>query len=130
MKIVLLADNRKNELLVNFCIAYRQLMAKHILYSMHNTATLIEESADLQVFGLSSDYAGGFDQLASRAMFNEIDSVIYLRDTQFSYYDEPNSLLKACDYNSIPYATNLASAEILILAIDRGDLDWRELIRT
>ncbi len=130
MKIVLLADNRKNELLVNFCIAYRQLLAKHDLYSMHNTATLLESAAELDVFGLSMDYAGGFDQLASRAMFNEIDSVVYLRDTQISFYDEPNALLKACDYNSIPYATNLASAEILILAIDRGDLDWRELIRT
>jgi len=129
MKIVLLADNRKNELLVNFCIAYRQLLTKHELYSMNNTATFLE-SAELIVFGLSMDYAAGFDQLASRAMFNEIDSVIYLRDTQIPFYDEPNALLKACDYNSIPYATNLASAEILILAIDRGDLDWRELIRT
>jgi len=130
MKIVLLADNRKNELLVNFCIAYRQLLAKHELYSMNNTATFLEAAAELKVFGLSMDYAAGFDQLASRAMFNEIDSVVYLRDTQISFYDEPNALLKACDYNSIPYATNLASAEILILAIDRGDLDWRELIRT
>ncbi len=130
MKIVLLADNRKNELLVNFCIAYRQLLAKHELYSMYNTATLLESAADLTVFGLSTDYSGGFEQLASRAMFNEIDSVIYLRDSQISFYDDSNPLLKACDYNSIPYATNLASAEILILAIDRGDLDWRELIRT
>lgn len=130
MKIVLLADNRKNELLVNFCIAYRQLLAKHDLYSMNNTATFLEAAAELDVFGLSMDYTAGFDQLASRAMFNEIDSVIYLRDTQIPFYDEQNALLKACDYNSIPYATNLASAEILILAIDRGDLDWRELIRT
>ena len=130
MKIILLADSRKNELLVNFCIAYRQLLMKHDLFSMHNTAKLLQTSADLDVFGLSMDYAGGFDQLASRAMFNEIDSVIYLRDTQIPFYDEPNSLLKACDYNNRPYATNLASAEILILGIDRGDLDWRELIRT
>jgi len=130
MKIVLLADNRKNELLANFCIAYRQLLSKHDLYSMTNTATFLETTAELDVFGMSMDYAAGFDQLASRAMFNEIDSVVYLRDTQIPFYDEPNALLKACDYNSIPYATNLASAEILILAIDRGDLDWRELIRT
>ncbi len=130
MKIILLADSRKNELLVNFCIAYRQLLSKHQLYSMHNTATLLESMAELDVLGMSMDYAGGFDQLASRAMFNEIDSVIYLRDTQIPFYDEANSLLKACDYNSIPYATNLASAEILVLGIDRGDLDWRELIRT
>lgn len=130
MKIVLLADSRKNELLVNFCIAYRQLFAKHDTYSMQNTAKLLKSSAELDVFGLSMDYSGGFDQLASRAMFNEIDAVIYLRDTQISIYDQPNPLLKACDYNNIPYATSLASAEILILAIDRGDLDWRDLIRS
>ncbi|MBN1891157.1 MAG: methylglyoxal synthase [Clostridiales bacterium] len=129
MKIVLLADSRKNELLVNFCIAYSTLLANHTLYSLMNTATLLESSTELQVFGISTDYSGGFDQLASRTMFNEIDAVIYLRDTQYSGYDDPNPLLKACDYNSIPYATNLASAEILILSIDRGDLDWRELVR-
>ena len=130
MKIVLLADSRKNELLVNFCIAYRQLFAKHEIFSMQNTAKLLLASAELDVVGLSMDYTGGFDQLASRAMFNEIDAVFYLRDTQIGMYDQPNGLLKACDYNNIPYATNLASAEILILAIDRGDLDWRELIRS
>ena len=129
MKIVLLADNRKNELLLNLCIAYRQLLDKHELYSVYSTATLISNSADIKIEGLSTDYSGGFDQLASRAMFNELDAIIYLRDTQMSFYDEPNPLLKACDYNSIPYATNLASAEVLILAIDRGDLDWRELVR-
>jgi methylglyoxal synthase len=30
-------------------------------------------------------------------------------------------------YN-IPVATNIATAEVLITALDRGDLDWRELI--
>ncbi len=129
MKIVIMADNRKNELLVNFCIAYRQLLAKHTLISLHNTATLLESAADLKVVGLSTDYSGGFDQLASRAEYNEIDCVIYLRDTQLANYNEINPLLKACDYNSIPYATNLASAEILVLAVDRGDLDWRDLVR-
>ena len=64
MKIVIMADNRKNELLVNFCIAYRQLLSKHTLISLHNTATLLESAAELNVVGLSTDYSGGFDQLA------------------------------------------------------------------
>ncbi len=67
MKIVIMADNRKNELLVNFCIAYRQLLSKHTLISLHNTATLLESAAELNVVGLSTDYSGAFDQLASRA---------------------------------------------------------------
>ena len=97
MKIVIMADNRKNELLVNFCIAYRQLLSKHTLISLHNTATLLESAAELSVVGLSTDYSGGFDQLASRAEYNEIDCVIYLRDTQLANYNEINPLLKACD---------------------------------
>ncbi|MCQ2482168.1 MAG: methylglyoxal synthase [Clostridia bacterium] len=124
MKVVLLADNRKNELLVNFCIAYRPLLLKHQLISVYNTGKLLHSSVDLEISGLSVDYSSGLEQLASRASFNEIDCVICLRDgknTQ-SGIDE---LLKVCDANNIPYATNLATAEILILGMDRGDLDWR-----
>lgn len=124
MKVVLLADNRKNELLVNFCIAYRPLLMKHQLISVYNTGKLLHSSVDLEISGLSVDYSSGLEQLASRASFNEIDCVICLRDGNnvSSGIDE---LLKVCDSNNIPCATNLATAEILILGMDRGDLDWR-----
>ncbi len=129
MKIVLLADHRKNELLVNFCVAYSQILAHHELFSLFHTARLLEQATELSVFGLATDIVGGLDQLASRAMFNEIDAVIYLKDPQLDSYDENNPLMKACDTNVIPYASNIAAAEILVLAIDRGDLDWRNLVR-
>lgn len=124
MKVVLLADNRKNELLVNFCTAYRPLLIKHQLISVYNTGKLLHSSVDLEISGLSVDYSSGLEQLASRANFNEIDCVIYLRDGKNAQagIDE---LLKVCDSNNIPCATNLATAEILILGMDRGDLDWR-----
>ena len=92
-------------------------------------AKLLSIAANLDVAGLPADIAGGMDQLASRAMYNEVDAVIYLRDPLLGDYNAPNPLMKACDINSIPYATNIATAEILVLAIDRGDLDWRELVR-
>ncbi|NLT12271.1 MAG: methylglyoxal synthase [Clostridiaceae bacterium] len=129
MNIVLMADSTKNELLVNFCIAYRNMLSKHALFSLVNTSSLLESSTELNVFGFSTDYSGGLDQIASRTMYNEMDAVIYLRDTHSSSYEALNPLIRACDYNSIPYATNIAGAEILILAIDRGDLDWRDLLR-
>lgn len=129
MKIILLADSRKNELLVNFCIAYSNILSRHEVAALQSMSTLLLASANLEVEGLSADFSGGMDQLASRAMYNEIDAVVYLRDPQLAGYDESNSLLKACDVNSIPYATNIATAELLVLAIDRGDLDWRELVR-
>ena len=108
MKIVLMADNRKSELLVNFCIAYKALLEKHQLISVYNTAKLLKASADLDVSGLSVDYSSGFEQLASRAKFNGIDCVIYLRD----------GIAKE--------GSNIASAEILITAVDAGSLDYRE----
>ncbi len=129
MTIVLLADHRKHELLINFCIAYRQILARHQTVSLFNTSRLIREAADLDVVGLSTEISGSRAQLASRASYNEIDAVIYLRDPEEMRYDEPDALLKACDTHNIPMATNLATAELLVLALDRGDLDWRELIR-
>jgi methylglyoxal synthase len=114
---------------VNFCIAYCRILEKHELVSVSNTARLVKSASNLEVIGISADNSGGLEPLASRAIFNEIDAVIYLRDPMLDEYDLPNPLTRACDVNSIPYATNLATAEVLVLAIDRGDLDWRKLIR-
>ena len=126
MKIVLMADNRKTELLVNFCIAYKPLLEKHQLISVYNTAKLLKSAADLDVSGLSVDYSSGFEQLASRAEYTGIDCVIYLRDGRQVGESNPFELLDVCDQNTIPYATNIASAEILITAVDSGALDYRE----
>ncbi len=128
MKIVILADNRKNELLVNFCIAYKQILGRHELMSVSHSVRLLEEATGLDINGIATDVSSGINQIAARAEFNEIDAVIFLRDPASGGYDGPNLLMRACDQNNIPYASNLASAELLILAIDRGDLDWRELV--
>lgn len=128
MKIALLANSRKNDLLINFAIAYRHILSKHELVSFFFTAKLLEESVKLDVSSLTGDYAAGLAQLAARALYNEIDVVIYLRDVMAPDYDEPNPLQKACDINNIPFASNLAEAEMVVLGIDRGDLDWRELL--
>ena len=128
MKLVLLADHRKNELLMNFCVAYNQILERHDLYSLFHTARLLEQHTGLQVYGLPTDIVGGLDQLAARAQFNEIDAVIYLRDPDIEDYDSHNPLIRACDINLIPYTSKLAGAELLVLAIDRGDLDWRNFV--
>lgn len=129
MKIVLLSDMTKNELLVNFCIAYKQILSKHELISPLNTARLIKEATSLQLETYSSDIDSIYSRLASHALYNEIDAVICLRDPAQPASDSQQRLFQACDVNSIPFATNTATAEILVHAINRGDLDWRELLR-
>ncbi|MFA5586277.1 MAG: methylglyoxal synthase [Saccharofermentanales bacterium] len=130
MKIVLMSDTTKNELLVNFCIAYRQILSKHELFSPVNTARLIKEATALQPEVYSADIDSVYSRLASLALYNEIDAVICLRDPALDSSESQQRLFQACDVNSIPFATNTATAEILVHAINRGDLDWRELIHT
>ena len=128
MKIVIISDPRKNDLLLNFCVAYRQILKRHELYTTINLQKLLERPTDLMFYALPSDMVGSVNQFVRRASYNEIDAVIYLRDPQSPDYDMPNFLMKACDIQHIPYAGNLAMAEILVLAIDRGDLDWRNYL--
>ena len=130
MKIVLLSDMTKNELLVNFCIAYKQILSKHDLISPLSTARLIKEATSLQPETYSSDIDSIYSRLASLAFYNEIDAVICLRDPVQTPSESQQRLFQACDVNSIPFATNTATAEILVHAINRGDLDWRELLRS
>lgn len=129
MKIVLLSDLNRNELLVNFCIAYKQILSKHDLISPINTARLIKEATSLKPETYSSDVDSIYSRLASLALYNEIDAVICLRDSSLAATESQQRLFQACDINSIPFATNTATAEILVHAINRGDLDWRELLR-
>ena len=62
---------------------------------------------------------------------NDIDALIFLREPNDPSPHEPdvNDVIRLCDMYNIPMATNLATAELIILAIDRGDLDWREMYR-
>ena len=128
MRIVLLADKGRTDLLVNFCIAYRNVLSGHELVSLVNTAQLIKDATDIRVFSLSEEMIVALEMLASRVLFNEVDSVIYLQDPKSADYNMTNPLMRACDMNNIPYATNMATAELLILALQRGDLEWRELL--
>ena len=128
MKIVLLAEPRKVELLTNFSIAYKNTLSKHDLISVSHVADSIANASGLKVTGIPTDANASINHLAARAEYNEIDAVIFLRDPQGTNYERTDLIMRSCDRNNIPYASNLATAEVLVLAIDRGDLDWRELI--
>ena len=131
MNIGFIAHDAKKVLMQNFCIAYRGILSKHSLYATATTGRLIEEATNLQVHKFLAGHMGGEQQLGSQIEHNEIDLLIFLRDplTQKSHEPDVTNVSQLCDTHNIPIATNLATAELLIKALERGDLDWRELYR-
>lgn len=114
-----------------FCIAYRGILCKNELFATGTTGRLIEEVANLNVHKYLAGHLGGAQQLGAQIEHNEIDLVIFLRDplSQKSHEPDVNSVVRLCDIHNIPLATNLATAELLIKSLDRGDLEWREMYK-
>ncbi len=131
MNIGLIAHDSKKALMQNFCIAYRGILCKHELYATETTGRLVEEVTNLSVHKFLAGHLGGMQQLGGLIAQNDIDALIFLRDPMAPKPHEPNvnDVVRLCDVHNIPMATNLATAELLILAIDRGDLDWREIYK-
>ena len=131
MNIGLIAHDSKKKLMQNFCIAYRGILCKHELYATGTTGRLIQEVTNLTVHTFLAGHLGGQQQLAVMIEQNQIDMVIYLRDPFAPKSHEPDvhKVIRICDSNNIPLATNLASAELLVKALERGDMDWRDTFR-
>ncbi len=131
MNIALIADEKKKELMVQFCIAYAGILAKHSICATATTGRLIESATGLSVHKLLSGPQGGADQIAARVSYNEVDIVLYFRDssTTDAYNHERANIMRLCDVHNIPVATNIATAEVIIMALDRGDLDWIDLTK-
>ncbi|NLK37290.1 MAG: methylglyoxal synthase [Epulopiscium sp.] len=131
MNIALIAHDNKKKLMENLCIAYRHILCKHSLFATGTTGRLIEETANLSVHKYLAGHLGGEQQLGAQVASNDIDVVIFLRDpvSPKNYEPDISSILRLCDMHNIPLASNLATAEILLLALDRGDLDWRNVVK-
>lgn len=130
MEIALIAHDNKKELMTQFCIAYCGVLSKHNLCATGITGKNITDATGLKIERLLSGPQGGDQQIASRISYNEIDILLYFRDTSpNSNFDETEmNILRLCDIYNIPVATNIATAEAIIMALDRGDLDWREIV--
>jgi len=130
MNIALIAHDKKKEDMVNFCVAYKHILEKHKLCATGTTGKLIAEATGLQVHRFLSGPLGGDQQIGARVAYNRIDLVIFLRDPLTAQPHEPdiNALLRLCDVHNIPLATNLATAEVMVKALERGDLDWRLIV--
>ena len=129
MNIAIIAHDQKKELMVQFCIAYRGILSKHTILATGITGKRVAEAADLNVHCFYSGSQGGAEQIAARLQYNEIDMLLFFRDT-IVRPNEPSDkeLLRLCDENNIPVATNIATAEVLVQGLERGDLDWRNIV--
>ena len=131
MNIGLVAHDSKKKLMQNFCIAYRGVLSKNQIFATGTTGRLVEEATNLSVHKYLAGHLGGTQQLGAQIEQNDIDLVIFLRDplTVKSHEPDVNTIVRVCDANNIPLATNLATAELLIKSLDRGDLEWREMYK-
>ncbi|GKX28863.1 methylglyoxal synthase [Vallitalea longa] len=132
MNVGLIAHDNKKKLIQNFCIAYRNILNRHELFATGTTGRLIEEVTNLSIHKYLAGHLGGQQQLGAQIAHNQIDMVIFLRDPLSPKQHEPDpaSVIQLCDIHNIPIATNLATAELLIKALERGDLEWRSVIRS
>ena len=130
MEIAIIAHDLKKELMTQFCIAYCGILSKHNLCATSITAKYISEATGLEIEHLLAGIQGGKDQIAARIACNEIDLLLYLKDARkdAKSNEHANELLRLCDEYNIPVATNIATAEVLVMALDRGDLDWRNFV--
>ena len=130
MNIALIAHDAKKELIVQFCIAYSGILNKHNLCGTGITGKMISEATGLKIQRFLSGIQGGMQQIAARIACNEVDMLLFFRDPMRQNTMDANdeSLLRLCDMHGIPLATNIATAEVLIHGLDRGDLEWRNIV--
>ncbi|GLI19834.1 MULTISPECIES: methylglyoxal synthase [Tepidanaerobacter] len=130
MNIALIAHDAKKERMIEFAIAYQDILNDHTLFATGTTGKKIMEATGLQVNRVQSGPLGGDQQIGGMVASEKIDMVIFLRDPLTAQPHEPdiNALMRVCDVHNVPLATNIATAEILIKGLMRGDLDWRKVV--
>ena len=130
MNIALIAHDAKKELMTQFCIAYCGILSRHNLFATGTTGKLVSDATGLKIQRFMSGHQGGDQQVSARIACDEIDLLLLFRDPLNPKPHEPNeaTLLRLCDIHNVPVATNIATAEALIHSLERGDLDWRDIV--
>ena len=129
MNIALIAHDSKKELMTQFCIAYCGILSHHSLCATGTTGKQVEAATGLQITKFLGGAQGGAQQIGSRISYNEIDLVLFFCDpANPKGFDDINKVERLCDQYQIPFATNAATAEVLVQGLRRGDLDWRNIV--
>ncbi len=130
MEIAIIANDLKKELMTQFCTAYLGILSKHNICATGTTAKYISDATGLKIESLMSGKQGGREQISLRIAYDEIDLLINFCDTRpdVIFNKDEHELLRLCNLHNVPVATNIATAEVLVLALDRGNLDWRNFV--
>lgn len=131
MQIAIIASDKRKELMTEFCVAYCGILSRHNVCATGTTGQYLAKATGLNIEILVSGIHGGTQLIANRIAYDEIDLLLYFRDTEDDkeYADVQLNLVRMCDKQNVPVATNLATADALIQALDRGDFEWRELLK-
>ena len=129
MNIALMSHDNKKELMVQFCTAYAGILSKHHIYATNTTGHMVADATGLKVHCFLTYAHGGSQQIGARIAYNEFDLVIFFNDpSREDMAGDISYISRLCDQHSVPMATNVATAELLIHGLARGDLDWREVM--
>ena len=126
MNIALMSHDNKKELMVQFCTAYAGILSQHSIYATNTTGHMVADATGLNVHCFLSYGHGGSQQIGARIAYNEFDLVLFFNDpNNEKMADEVSYISRLCDKNNIPFASNIGTAEALVMGLARGDLDWR-----
>ncbi|WP_010301050.1 methylglyoxal synthase [Kurthia senegalensis] len=129
MKIALIAHDKKKKDIVQFSIAYENILKEHELYATGTTGQKIMEATELKITRFRSGPLGGDQQIGAMIAVNDMDLVLFFRDPLTSQPHEPDisALMRLCDVYQVPLATNMGTAEVLLKGLEQGFIDWRLL---
>jgi methylglyoxal synthase len=122
MKIALIAHDKKKSDMIELAKRYRDVLADHELYATGTTGTLIMGETGLSIHRMKSGPMGGDQQIGAMLANGELHLIIFLRDPLTAQPHEPDvsALLRLCDVQSIPLATNVNSAVIMLESLKNG----------
>ena len=129
MNIALMSHDNKKELMVHFCTAYAGILSQHSIYATNATGHMVADATGLNVHSFLPYDHGGSQQIGARIAYNEFDLVLFFNDPSNEKMAGAVSYIsRLFDQNNIPFASNVATAEMLVLGLARGDLDWRCIV--
>lgn len=131
MNIALIAHDKKKSDMIQFATAYRDILADHTLYATGTTGLRVKEATGLPIHRFQSGPLGGDQQIGALIADNAMDLVLFFRDPLTAQPHEPDvsALIRLCDVYTIPLATNMGTAEILVRNLNKGTFDFRDVAK-